>query len=65
MIHNVIKKYKTFLSERGRDPVDAKRDKTLIRVYDGGKYIQFAFYNDASLNYSSKKVSKYSWTDIL
>ncbi|MED4801463.1 cystatin-like fold lipoprotein [Bacillus atrophaeus] len=50
---NVIKKYKTSLSERGRDTDDIKRDNAVIRVYDGGKYIQFAFYNDGSLNYSS------------
>lgn len=53
-IDNVIKKYKTFLSERGRDTDDdVKRDNAVIRVYNGGKYIQFAFYNDGSLNYSS------------
>ncbi|MBY8914524.1 DUF4467 domain-containing protein [Bacillus sp. YC2] len=52
-IDYVIKKYKTSLSERGRDTDDVKRDNSVIRVYDGVKHIQFAFYNDGSLNYSS------------
>ncbi|QUN10076.1 cystatin-like fold lipoprotein [Bacillus sp. 7D3] len=44
-INNVIKKYKTSLSERGRDTDDVKRGNAVIRVYGGGKYIQIAFYN--------------------
>ncbi|MBG9805897.1 hypothetical protein ABD69_04205 [Bacillus subtilis] len=37
----------------GYDTDDVKRDNAVIRVYDGGKYIQLAFYNDGSLNYST------------
>ncbi|KSV97641.1 hypothetical protein AR443_10935 [Bacillus velezensis] len=53
VIDKVIKKYKNSLMEDGYDTDDVKRDNAVIRVYDGGKYIQLAFYNDGSLNYST------------
>ncbi|MBT2572832.1 cystatin-like fold lipoprotein [Bacillus sp. ISL-51] len=52
-IDNVIKKYKDSLIEDGYDTDDVKRDSAVIRVYDGGKYIQLAFHNDGLLNYST------------
>ncbi|WP_324659109.1 cystatin-like fold lipoprotein [Bacillus velezensis] len=51
-IDNVIKKYKNSLIEDGYDTAGVERDNALIRVYDGGKYIQFVFYDNGSLNYS-------------
>lgn len=52
-IDNVIKKYKLSLIESGYDTEEVERDNALVRVYDGGKYIKFVFYNDDSLNYTS------------
>ncbi|OIK19770.1 cystatin-like fold lipoprotein [Bacillus amyloliquefaciens] len=52
-IDNVIKKYKNSLIEDRYDTDDVKKDNAVIGVYDGGKYIQLAFYNDGSLNYST------------
>ncbi|KUF26845.1 cystatin-like fold lipoprotein [Bacillus sp. G1(2015b)] len=52
-IDNVIKKYKHSLIESGYDTEEVERDNALVRVYDGGKYIKFVFYNDGSLNYTS------------
>ncbi|WP_017474030.1 cystatin-like fold lipoprotein [Bacillus licheniformis] len=43
-IDKVISQEKKSLKEMNADNEDFTRDNAVIRVYDGGKYIQFAFY---------------------
>ncbi|MGG1021600.1 MULTISPECIES: cystatin-like fold lipoprotein [Bacillus subtilis group] len=43
-IDKVISQEKKSLKEMDADNEDFTRDNAVIRVFDGGKYIQFAFY---------------------
>ncbi|WP_261383250.1 DUF4467 domain-containing protein [Bacillus licheniformis] len=43
-IKEVIHQEKKSLKEMDADSKEYTRDNAIIRVYDGGKYIQFAFY---------------------
>ncbi|MCY8057820.1 DUF4467 domain-containing protein [Bacillus spizizenii] len=41
-IDDVINQYKEYKGDDTR--INVSRDNSIVRVYDGGKYIQFAFY---------------------
>lgn len=43
-IDNVINQEKKWYEKEGLDTKEITRDNAIIRIYDGGKYIQFAFY---------------------
>ncbi len=61
-INEVIKQEKKARKEMRADSDEYKRDNTIIRVYDDGKYIQLAFYQPEE---SSRKLTTYSYFEKL
>lgn len=47
-IHSVINQEKKWHEKEGLDTKIITRDNSIIRIYDGGKYIQVAYYKDDS-----------------
>jgi hypothetical protein len=47
-IDSVINQGKEYYEKEGLDTKDITRDNAMICVYDGGKYIQVAYYMDDS-----------------
>lgn len=47
-IDDVINQKKKYYEKEGLDTKEITRDNAIIRVYDGGKYIQISYYMDDS-----------------
>ncbi|MDA1478028.1 cystatin-like fold lipoprotein [Bacillus changyiensis] len=60
-IDSTINQYKEHLKKEGLTYSDVKRNNAIVRVFDEGKYIQFAFY----LKDHSRKLSPYIYYEKL
>ncbi|KFI04996.1 hypothetical protein JN25_00440 [Bacillus sp. BSC154] len=59
-IDDVINQYKEYKGDDTR--INVSRDNSIVRVYDGGKYIQFAFYMP---NNSSRELTTFKYYEKL
>ncbi|MCY8949621.1 cystatin-like fold lipoprotein [Bacillus atrophaeus] len=60
-INDVISQEKKYHEEEGLDTKNIKREKSIVSVYDGGKYIKIAYY----LNEAKEKISSYDYYEKL